>query len=150
VRRVYVVCGLRMTLSGISEEAAILRNLIGAVSQSQLDDRLNFVADNTAQIEELRDRAELVALEEGRIKENQRKLEGQRSLVKARQLDVKERAAELEKWRGESTAALAELKKLSADVYDRRIKLRDSIRAIEQEEKKIREREALIRARERK
>ncbi len=150
VQRVYVVCGLPMTLAAIAEEAAVLRRLVAHVDRARSEEQVAFVSDNAYQIEEMRNRAEQVVAEQARLDENKAKLTAQRELVKKRQLEVETLASELKASRASTTEKAAELRNLSAEVLAERVKLRDAIRQIEEKEKKIRELEAFIRSHERK
>jgi len=71
VRRVYVVCGLRTTLAAIADEVAEIRRQADAALLAQDQDLINFVGDNAALIEELRDRYELLKAAEERLKDNE-------------------------------------------------------------------------------
>ena len=150
IRRAYVVCGLRTILSAIGEEGAKERKLANAVVVSQRQEQLTFVLDNLWQIETLRDWAGTLDVEKARIEDNKRKLGEQAVLVKKRQLDVERLEMELKESRALTADAVTELRKLSEDVRAKRVELRDAIRRNEEDEKKIRDLEALIRARERK
>jgi hypothetical protein len=150
LRRVYVVCGLRTTLSGILADADHLRKMADTVDRSQARELTGFVADHSTLIEEVRERAYLVQRELARIKDNERKLTEQESLVKSRQRDVEQLRAELKESQTLTTEALAELRVLSDRVLKRRLELRDALRNNEEYEKKIRALEAVIRSRERK
>jgi hypothetical protein len=150
LRRVYVICGLRMTLTAINDEAARLRKLAESVTTSEREEQLAFIMDNATQIEGLRERAQLVQTELARITDNQVKLTDQKELVKKRERDVKQLQDELELSRDRTAEALADLRKLSEQVREKRVELRDAILKNEEAEKKVRELEGAIRARERK
>jgi hypothetical protein len=148
VRRVYVISGLRMTLAAIGDEAAQLRKLAEGVTASQREEQLTFVLDNAIQIEELRERAELVRTELARIADNERKLTEQEALVKKTRIKVAEVEKELKEARAQTAEALTELRNLSERVRDKRVELRDAISKAEAAERKIVELEATLRARE--
>jgi hypothetical protein len=149
LQRVYVVCGLRTTLAAIGEEASVLRRLAAAVARGQRQDQLTFILDNTTQIEDLRERAALLQTELERIADNNRKFTEQEALVKKRKAHVEEQETELKESRAKTADAIIELRKLSDQVREKRLELRDAIRKNEEAEKKVRELEAVIRARER-
>ncbi len=150
LRRVYVVCGIRTTLSGILVEAEQLRKMADLVDRTQARELTGFVADHSTLIEEVRERAYLVQRELARIKDNERKLTQQEGLVKSRQRDVEQLRAELKESQTQTAEALAELQVLSDRVLKRRLELRDALRANLEYEKKIIALEAVIRSRERK
>jgi hypothetical protein len=149
IRRVYAVCGLRMTLAAMADEAALVREQAAEARRAQEKDLSNFVADNDALIEELRDRYELVKLEQERAKDSEEKLKAQEELVKKSKAKVEALTLELAASRNLTLEESKKLSEVSDTVLKLRLEVRDAIKQTEEAEKEIRRLEGIIRARER-
>jgi len=149
IRRVYAVCGLRMTLAAMADEAALVREQAVEARRAQEKDLSTFVADNDALIEELRDRYELVKLERDRVEDNKLKLDAQKELVKKNMARVEMLQQELAASRNLTKEEAKKLSEVSDTVLKLRLEVRDAIKQTELAEKEIRRLEGIIRARER-
>ena len=149
LRRVYVVCGLRMTLAAIGDEAEVVRGLAAAAVKAQEQDLTTFVLDHAVVVEDLRDRAALLQTELDRVADNTTKRDAQKVLVNQRKQDVETLQKELDELRARTAEESAVLHNLSDEVLKVRVKLRDTIQKTLESEKMIRELEAVIIARER-
>lgn len=148
VRRVYAVCGLKMTLAAIADEIAEVRKEAAEAIRAQDQDLSNFVTDHGNLVEELRDRYELLKTAEDRVKDNRDKLKAQQEVVKQSQAKVMELQAKLLSERKLTADEATELGKVSTEVLKLRLEVRDAIKQTEEAEKEIRRLEAIIRARE--
>ena len=144
IRRTYVVCGLKASLEAISERAAVLRSLSGYVQQSFGQERLQFLFDHAAIIEQLREQAAIVREEQSQIAGNQKKLSDYEQIVRLRQKELDDLSADLAKSREETTKEIAKLRDLSENVLGLRLRVRDAIRDNEFGERRIRELEQKI------
>jgi hypothetical protein len=146
LKRVYVTCGLRMTLAAIADEVAEIRRQTDAAVYAQDQDLFNFVGDHGALVEELRDRYELLKAQEERVKDNSDKLTAQTTLVDKRKADVKSLQDELANSQKETATAVASLRETSDGVLKLRLQVRDAIKKTEEAEVEIRRLEGIIRA----
>ena len=149
VRRTYAVCGVEKGLEAISERAAILRSLSGYVQDSFGQERLVFLFDHAAIIEQLREQAGVVREEESRIAGNKQKLADYDQVVRLRTKEIADLEADLKKSREDTAKEIAKLRGLSEGVLQLRLDSRDAIRGNELGEKKIRELEKKVRELER-
>ena len=145
IRRTYVVCGLKASLEAISERATVLRNLSGYVQQSFGQERLQFLFDHAAIIEQLRDLAAIVREEQIQILGNENKRADYELIVRLRNEEIKELTADLVKSREETVKEIAKLRDLSENVLGLRLRVRDAIRDNEIGEKRIGELEKKVR-----
>jgi hypothetical protein len=149
VKRTYAVCGVEKGLEAISERAAVLRSLSGYVQDSFGQERLVFLFDHAAIIEQLREQGGVVREEESRIAGNKQKLADFDQVVRLRTKEIADLEADLKKSREETAKEIAKLRGLSEGVLQLRLDSRDAIRDNELGEKKIRELEKKVRELER-
>jgi hypothetical protein len=145
VRRTYTVCGVEKGLEAISERAAILRELSRYVQQSFGQERLQFLFDHAAIIEQLREQAAVVRDEEIRIAGNKKKLSDYEQVVRLRTKEITDLTADLAKSRAETAKEITKLRSVSENVLGLRLRIRDAIRDNELGEKRIRELERKVR-----
>jgi len=138
VRRVYAVCGLRMTLAVISDEAALVRDQAAEARRAQERDLATFVSDHEALVEELQDRSELVKAELARLRDSEEKLTKQEILVKQRKAKVDELEKQLAAERDLTQKEADKLSEVSDTVLQLRLEVRDAIKKTEEAEKEIR------------
>jgi hypothetical protein len=145
VLRCLVVCGLKDGLDAISERTAVLRRLNDDLVTTMSEDRLLFVADHAAQLEEVKKLAALLQAELASKVESERKLAVHQELVKKRQRDVKQSEDDYKELRARTAEKAKELAKLSQTLLEDRIKARDLIRKTEESYQTLRNLENKIR-----
>jgi hypothetical protein len=144
VKRMEVVCGIRAGLDAISERAVALRKLAADLAATVSEDRMHFVADYAALVEEIKKRADLVQAELALKAETERKFGVQQELVKRREAEIEKHKEDYQKSREQTVEKFKELQKLSDDLLKDRVKARDLIRQTRESERMIRDLEKRI------
>ncbi len=146
MRRMYVVCGLRVGLDAVSERTAILRGLAMLADSAAAQERTVFLADLAYWLEAAREQAYLVLQEERAIIDSRAKVTAQQALVSKREADVKKAKEQFDDALLKTDEQLRALRKMSGELLADRVLARDKIgellqknEEIERLEKRIRE-----------
>ncbi|MGL4551268.1 MAG: hypothetical protein ACRC33_08770 [Gemmataceae bacterium] len=144
-RRVFVVSGVKTALDATSARSSTLRLLASQVDAASSDERILFLSDLAALLDEAREQAERVRVTGEQIRENQKKLGDQQVSVKQRQKDVEEAEAALKDSIAETEKAAAKLRAETERGRAARVKARDLIGTLAERERQIRELERQVR-----
>jgi hypothetical protein len=146
MRRMYVVCGLRVGLDAVSERTEILKQLAMLEDSAAAQERQLFLADLAFLVESARDQAAQVASEALAIADSRQKVADQMALVAKRQADVKAAKEAYADAQARTAERLGELRKMSDELLRDRLSARDKIEEllkrnaeIEKLEKRLRE-----------
>lgn len=137
LRRVYVVCGLKVGLNAITTRAASLRLQTSQVDAVATEERLQFFADDAALLEESRAVAARVFEETAQITENEKKLADQTAVVAVRTKEVADRQQELKESIAATDVAIRRLRDLTERLRQARIESRDLLDTLLDRERQI-------------
>jgi hypothetical protein len=144
-----VVCGLRSTLTAVSDRTAAVRRLNDYAQNATVEERQQFVNDHNFRLTVVREMAGLVKGEQNLIAENKERLLGYETVGKERMAEIALLKEEYTQSRASTAKEVANLRDLSQQVLDLRLKIRDALEATEKSEEQIRSLEKQIRDKDR-
>jgi hypothetical protein len=141
LNRVFVVCGVRAGLNAVAARAGDLVRLSDYVLASTTQERTQFITDHAGLIEQIREQAELVAMEQKLAAENTDRLAAAKQVVVERTAEIEKVEDELKKAREATDVEIRKLRDKSYEVLKLRQIIRDALADNAKGEALIREQE---------
>jgi hypothetical protein len=147
-RRFLTVVGLRQGVQAVRDEAdnlaGIAPSLISAIETTRSRDRSLFAGENDKLIDRIKERAAQVQAEAALLVRTQQLVAAHEEQLKKRRRDVKQYEDELAEAQAATMKELKELRKVSANLFDKRIDLREKTEDNQKLEKEIRSLESEV------